>query len=31
MKFLSSLIYGGFLIDIEDVDSFDLGANLVGF
>ncbi|AEL18733.1 MULTISPECIES: STAS domain-containing protein [Borreliella] len=28
---LSSLIYGGFLVDIEDVDSFDLGLNLVGF
>lgn len=28
---LSSLIYGGFLADIEDVDSFDLGLNLVGF
>ncbi|AJY72543.1 STAS domain-containing protein [Borreliella afzelii] len=28
---LSSLIYGGFLTDIEDVDSFDLGLNLVGF
>ncbi len=28
---LSSLIYGGVLVDIEDVDSFDLGLNLVGF
>ncbi len=28
---LSSLIYGGVFVDIEDVDSFDLGLNLVGF
>ncbi|UGQ16237.1 hypothetical protein [Borrelia sp. RT5S] len=28
---LSSLLYGGFLSDIEDVDNLDLGSSLVGF
>ncbi|BCR21985.1 STAS domain-containing protein [Borrelia sp. HM] len=28
---LSSLIYGGFLSDIEDIDNLDLGCNLIKF
>ncbi|WP_024653472.1 STAS domain-containing protein [Borrelia persica] len=28
---LSSLIYGGFLIDIEDIDNLDLGLSLIEF